>query len=75
MAEIRYSQELAALSKNYIATHTIQCMNEMCNFNDDQGRISFRDTHHLSFQGAIYWVAKLKDAGMLPYTFKNDELR
>lgn len=63
--ELRYSDELAALSENYIAVHDIQCEDDTCEFSDDQGRISFRDTHHLSTKGSIYWLNKLKEAGFL----------
>lgn len=62
-AELRYSEKLATLSKNYIPVHAIQCSKGECKFSDDAGRISFRDTHHLSPLGAIYWVNKLKEAG------------
>lgn len=62
-AELRYSEKLAALSKNYIPVHTVQCAEGVCEFSDNKGRISFRDTHHLSPQGAIYWVSRLKEAG------------
>lgn len=63
--ELRYSDELAALSENYIAVHDIQCANDTCEFSDDQRRISFRDTHHLSTKGSIYWVNRLEEAGLL----------
>lgn len=65
--ELLYSEKLAQLSgDSYIPVHNVQCAQKHCAFSDDQGRISFRDTHHLSIPGSIYWVAKLKAVGALP---------
>lgn len=65
--ELRYSERLEQLSKeSYIAVHNIQCAQSQCTFSDDRGRISFRDTHHLSIPGSIYWVNRLKSVGALP---------
>jgi len=64
-AELRYSKKISSLSKKYIAVHAVQCRDDVCVFFDDVGRISFRDTHHLSPLGSIYWVSKLKEFGVL----------
>ncbi|MNR21233.1 hypothetical protein D3C85_1381220 [compost metagenome] len=63
--ELRYSERLAELSKNYISVQNIQCPGGVCSFDDGAGRVSFRDTHHLSPPGSVYWVRKLKEAGVV----------
>ena len=65
--ELGYSQELAELSNNYISVHAVQCPDGKCRFSDEAGRVSFRDTHHLSVPGSIYWISKLKESGMLSW--------
>lgn len=57
--ELEYTEKLASLSINYIPVHDIQCPDGECHFTDESGRVSYRDTHHLSVPGSIYWVSKV----------------
>lgn len=57
--ELAYSAKLARLSVNYIPVHDVQCPQGQCSFFDDEGRVTFRDVHHLSPIGAIYEMSRL----------------
>lgn len=55
--ELAYSAKLADLSVNYIPVHDVQCPEGQCRFFDDDGRVTFRDVHHLSPLGSIYEIS------------------
>ena len=57
--ELDYSVKLACLSVNYIPVHEVQCPQRQCRFFDDEGRVIFRDVHHLSPIGSIYEVSRV----------------
>lgn len=59
--ELNYSKKLEALSINYIPVHRSQCPNDRCRFLDDSGRVTFRDSHHLSYVGSIYEIGKARE--------------
>lgn len=57
--ELAYSYKLGDLSINYIPVHEAQCPKGQCRFFDDEGRVTFRDEHHLSPIGSIYEVSQV----------------
>lgn len=63
--ELEYSERLASLSNSYIPVHDIQCPASDCRFSDEAGQVSFRDTHHLSVPGSVYWISKVVNENQL----------
>src|SRR5690606_8408320 len=56
--EIAYARVMSERSNRYIPLHDAQCPDSGCRFVDDMGRALFRDTHHLSYKGAIHELGK-----------------
>jgi hypothetical protein len=58
--EVYYNRELAALlGSDLIDIEAVQCPNGDCIFIKD-GELLFRDTHHLSINGAALFIDRLK---------------
>lgn len=54
-SELDYARAMSKLTRDYIPLHDVQCpLTENCRFWDQQGRATFRDTHHLSHIGSAF---------------------
>jgi hypothetical protein len=56
--ELAYGKVMRERSNRYIPLHDVQCPQNSCRFVDDSGRALFRDTHHLTYKGAIYEIGQ-----------------
>lgn len=61
--ELAYNLAAAGTSRNFINPAVVQCGSGKCQYFDGPKPL-FRDDHHLSWEGAQYFIAKLKP--MLP---------
>lgn len=57
--ELAYNEQLAALEPTLISPNELQCPSGECRFFDDQGRLLYRDDHHLSSDGSRLFIAEL----------------
>lgn len=58
--ELRYAAEMKALTSRYIPLHEAQCQSGVCRYADSGKRITFRDSHHLSIEGAVFEIRSAK---------------
>lgn len=63
--ELAYNEQLAALEPTLISPNELQCPSGQCRFFDDQGRLLYRDDHHLSNDGSRLFIGEL--APKLPF--------
>ena len=62
--EIKYNMELSAELPYLINPNDIECLNNRCIFINKDGLL-YRDNHHLSITGSIYYINKVHD--LLPF--------
>jgi peptidoglycan/LPS O-acetylase OafA/YrhL len=58
-SQLRYQDEIAALTGRFIPVHRVQCPGGACTFVDDRGQLTHHDDHHLSETGSIYEIARV----------------
>ncbi len=63
--ELAYNERLAAHLPELVRADRVQCTGDQCKFFNN-GRVLFRDHHHLSIEGAIEFLTPLKD--QLPFS-------
>jgi len=62
--ELAYNAELSGLVAPFVDVADIQCPDKRCRF-FRKGQPLFRDDHHLSTTGSIYFVGRLRSLGRL----------
>lgn len=62
--DLAYNDEMDRLSADFIAPDAVLCPDGVCDFFED-GRLLFRDDHHLSVYGSQQLVARMKP--LLPF--------
>lgn len=58
--ELAYNEKISGLVEGFINTNDLHCPGGRCVFLDGS-KVLFRDEHHLSSHGAIYFISRLKD--------------
>jgi hypothetical protein len=64
--EMRYSARLLTLLPEVVDVRVAQCPRNTCAFRAEDGTPYFRDYHHLTTDGSIRLIARLRDAIPIP---------
>lgn len=62
--ELEYSEIISQSTEKYIPVWPTQCPDGDCSFFTSSGRPTHRDDNHLSIEGSIHWISKIKERGL-----------